>query len=400
MGGGSTSKNHNQSRTLSLKQAVSQTSQSARSLSVNGSTRAISMARDFGVTIKKKPRFISHFGLAMAIVGVVVISGVGASQVRSAANAESSSPAEPLSGIVDDSGYGGLVDQTASAYIAANVAKSTDLPVSKDISDKAQDLSSQAAVATNNESYLAKPAVTTGSTSRTAVETYTVVAGDTLDSISQKFNLSVNTIRWANNISGNTNPAPGTQLTILPVNGVLHTVSATDTADGLALLYKANAQQIISFNDAEVDGLKPGAKIVIPDGVVQEAAAAAPVSFSQSSGSMSTSFAPSFSGNGYDYGWCTWWVANRRAAAGKPIPSNWGNAISWRYNAAASGYRVGSAPVAGAVGSQNSIGGWGHVAYVEEVRGDQVRVSEMNYGAGWGRMSQRWEPASVFTYIY
>ncbi len=335
----------------------------------------------------------------MAVIGVVVVSALGASQVRTVANSDNTASSQPLSKIVDDSGYGGLVDQTASAYIAANVAENTDLPVSKEVAAEAQDLSSQAAVATSNESYLAKPATTSGSSTRVETQTYNVVSGDTLDSIAQKFNLSVNTIRWANNIASNTNPAPGTQLTILPVNGVLHTVSATDTPDGLALLYKANAQQIISFNDAEIDGLKPSSKIIIPDGVVQESAPA-PVSFSQSSGSMSTSFAPRFSGNGYDYGWCTWWAANRRAAAGAPIPSNWGNAISWRYNAAASGYRVGSTPVAGAVGSQNSIGGWGHVVFVEEVRGDQVRVSEMNYGAGWGRRSERWEPASVFTYIY
>lgn len=97
-------------------------------------------------------------------------------------------------------------------------------------------------------------------------------------------------------------------------------------------------------------------------------------------------------GNSYDYGQCTWYVANRRA-----VPSNWGSAGSWLSNAIASGYSTGSVPRPGAIA-------WspGHVAYVESVGGG-VTVSEMNFwgnGGGWNIVSYRTVPAGSFVYIY
>jgi len=49
--------------------------------------------------------------------------------------------------------------------------------------------------------------------------------------------------------------------------------------------------------------------------------------------------------NSYAYGYGTWYVAMRRS-----VPPNWGNnARNWYYMAQASGYAVGSKPVAGAI---------------------------------------------------
>ncbi len=96
----------------------------------------------------------------------------------------------------------------------------------------------------------------------------------------------------------------------------------------------------------------------------------------------------------YSYGQCTYYVASRR-----PVPPNWGNARDWMANAKASGYFTGSIPVAGAI-AWTSAGRYGHVAYVEQVKGDDVLVSEMNY-IGWNRISQRWVKANSFGgYIY
>lgn len=87
-------------------------------------------------------------------------------------------------------------------------------------------------------------------------------------------------------------------------------------------------------------------------------------------------------GNHFTYGYCTWYVANRR-----PIP--WfGNAIEWWPNARAYGYAEGSAPAVGAVMvTRESY--TGHVAYVESVNGDgSWTVSEMNF-VSWGVVSRR-----------
>ena len=86
--------------------------------------------------------------------------------------------------------------------------------------------------------------------------------------------------------------------------------------------------------------------------------------------------------NHFAYGYCTWYVANRRY-----VP--WmGDAGQWWPNARPYGYAEGQTPRAGAimVTSESSVG---HVAYVERVNSDgSWLVSEMNY-AGWNQVSQR-----------
>jgi surface antigen len=86
--------------------------------------------------------------------------------------------------------------------------------------------------------------------------------------------------------------------------------------------------------------------------------------------------------NHFAYGYCTWYVANRRY-----IP--WmGNAIDWWPNARPYGYAEGALPAVGAVmvTRESPIG---HVAYVESVNGDgSWTVSEMNY-SGWNVVDQR-----------
>lgn len=107
--------------------------------------------------------------------------------------------------------------------------------------------------------------------------------------------------------------------------------------------------------------------------------------------------APVYDGsNTYDYGYCTWYVKNRRGAS---LPNGLGNANTWYSRAAAMGMAVGSTPKPGAVGT-TTAGSLGHVVYVESVNGDgTITISEMNY-KGWGVQSSRTANASDFLYIY
>lgn len=101
-------------------------------------------------------------------------------------------------------------------------------------------------------------------------------------------------------------------------------------------------------------------------------------------------------GNTYGYGYCTWYVKNRR---GSTIPNGLGNANTWYYRAQANGMAVGSTPKAGAVGT-TTRGSLGHVVYVESVNSDgSINISEMNY-QGWNVVSRRVAQASEFVYIY
>jgi len=94
--------------------------------------------------------------------------------------------------------------------------------------------------------------------------------------------------------------------------------------------------------------------------------------------------------NGFTYGYCTWWVANKRY-----IPWR-GNAAQWWWNARPFGFAEGSTPQTGAVMVMgvSASSPQGHVAYVESVgAGGSFVVSEMNWwgvpGGGWGRVDYR-----------
>ena len=101
--------------------------------------------------------------------------------------------------------------------------------------------------------------------------------------------------------------------------------------------------------------------------------------------------------NTYSYGYCTWYVKNRRGAS---LPNGLGNANTWYSRAAAAGMAVGSVPKAGAVGT-TTRGALGHVVYVESVNPDgSIVISEMNASAGWGKSNTRTAAASEFVYIY
>lgn len=101
-------------------------------------------------------------------------------------------------------------------------------------------------------------------------------------------------------------------------------------------------------------------------------------------------------GNTYDYGYCTWYVKNRRGAS---LPNSLGNANTWYSRAWDLGMAVGSTPRAGAVGT-TTRGALGHVVYVESVNGDgSINISEMN-APTWGAVTYRTANANEFSYIY
>jgi surface antigen len=89
-----------------------------------------------------------------------------------------------------------------------------------------------------------------------------------------------------------------------------------------------------------------------------------------------------YTNNSYYYGYCTWYVANKRN-----VPGLWGNAGEWLYNAQKSGYETSPNPADGSI-IVTSESGWGHVGYVESVGEDTITISEMNY-SGWGTVNTR-----------
>lgn len=98
---------------------------------------------------------------------------------------------------------------------------------------------------------------------------YTVVEGDTLSSIGEKFGISVDTIRYANNLTDGDYLKISQELIIPPVTGVRVVVKSGDTVGGLAEKYKVSPQAIVDFNYLEEPfALAVGQVLIIPEGVV------------------------------------------------------------------------------------------------------------------------------------
>jgi surface antigen len=290
------------------------------------------------------------------------------------------------------------VDGLTSYDIATNVARMANLPESTPIANQAQSAKVAQAVSASDTNVAAKPQiVATALKSRKDIQVYTTQAGDTVTSIAQKFGITSDSIKWSNSLNSDT-VALGTKLTLPPtgVNGIVYTVQSGDTVQSLATKYKANADQITAYNDAELSGLQLGEQIIIPNGQIQMVATRSTGAAALLGGSGS--FVAQYGSNGYDFGYCTYYAAARSGA-----PSNWGNANTWAYYAALSGWTVSSAPKVGAI-AQTSRGYLGHVAIVEEVSpdGSQMKYSDMNGIAGWGRVGYSgWVSSSYFEhYIY
>lgn len=96
---------------------------------------------------------------------------------------------------------------------------------------------------------------------------YVVRAGDSISQIATMFGVSVNTIRWANDLKTGEKLKEGDVLIILPVSGVMHTVAKGQTLKSIALKYKVEISDITDFNDInENTKLSPGDELIIPDG--------------------------------------------------------------------------------------------------------------------------------------
>lgn len=296
------------------------------------------------------------------------------------------------------------VDQIVAANLAASTAEVADLSIATNAANLSISLNAKENLAQNDDNLLSKPQIVQP-TSQRGIITYKTVAGDNVQTVASRFGIKPDTVKWANNLATDA-LSTDTNLTIPSTDGVVYTVKDGDTTASLASKYGTDAARIVSYNDLEVSGLKPGIRIVIPGGIVPEnerpkLIVPRATTSSGPSNSVRTSASTAVVGNKYDYGYCTWYVYNRRAQVGAPVGSFWGNAVTWASYARSSGYLVNNTPSVGAV-LQNG-GGYGHVAFVESVGADgSVTVSEMNY-VGWNVVSSRTisaGQASSYNYIH
>lgn len=357
--------------------------------------------------------FAAYGGVFAFIVSVIAV-GYQPPQPTSSSAVVSSATQTPSS--TPDVFKDVSVDELVATDVAAKVAEVSDMFVATNVVNLSVSLEAKVELAQTSDLGIVKPQIVQPTESSSEIVTYVVKEGETVDTIAAAYGVTAETIRWANNLTGNA-VAAGRTLTIPPIDGVLYTVKSGDTIDKIASAYSASADRITSINNLELDGLKPGEKIIVPNGNLPENqrpgyVAPRPV---QSYVNYGTGFGgnswhiktgtPGYAGNGYAYGNCTRYAYDRRIELGLRAGGQWGNATTWSFYAAREGYTVNNTPSVGAV-IQNG-GGYGHVGIVEKLlpNGD-IEISEMNAyvsGGGWNQVSGRVIPAAqvrFYAYIH
>lgn len=347
------------------------TGSSSQSTNPSGTIKKFSK----NLNTKRYKKRLVRYGL---LAGNIAVVGIAAAFVLHNPNSKAINRSEAE---ISNTQAVNPLDTLSAADIAVNAARMANLAETTSVTNQADSVAAELNTHVVDYAVVPKPQIMSSVVKTKAdIKDYKVVDGDTLASLASKFGVTSESIKWSNSMTTNT-IKPGTSLVIPPIDGVAYTVKSGDTADTLASKYRASRDQIIVFNDAEVSGLKVGDRIMIPGGSVP----APVVTYT----AVSYSFIPAYGGNGYDYGWCTYYVASRI-----DIPRNWGNANTWDNNAAASGWIVSTTPRVGAIG-QTDRNGLGHVGIVEAVSedGSMIKYSDMNGINGWGKVGYSdWVP--------
>lgn len=110
------------------------------------------------------------------------------------------------------------------------------------------------------------------------ISVYVTHKGDSLSAIGKMFDVDVNTIIWANDLSKSYIPKEGDVLLILPVDGIIHTIVKGETLASIAKRYGGDQEDIIDYNDLDPTGdLIVGDSIIIPGGSEKTTVSKTPV---------------------------------------------------------------------------------------------------------------------------
>ena len=104
----------------------------------------------------------------------------------------------------------------------------------------------------------------------TTISIHVVREGETLTQIAKMYEVTPNTILWANDLPKDTRLKIGQTLTILPVPGVIHTIGKGETLASIAKRFGGDATEIMNFNGMDDGPLAVGTEIIIPNGEVVE----------------------------------------------------------------------------------------------------------------------------------
>ncbi len=357
---------------------------------------------------------------------------------------ENSSVKAPITTSFNDNSFLLTADQISESYTVANIANTAALSSAAAIAENYVSLNAiyeSTGTTSTSGTIIEKPSIIDTSDLSRGVITHVVVAGDTIESILKKYNITgvtVDQVRWSNNMK-KSDLTVGQKLLIPSVPGIVYTVKNGDTYDGIAKKYQSNTEEIIARNDLENTNIATGMVLLLPNGTLPETerpeyvAPKPKTTTTRSSGYTYVSDSGvrknRFQVQNYNYwknmyyttkswGWdnrgafgnCTWFAWYWRRAN---MPEQYwlpdgviGHARDWANRLAARGYIVNKTPLYGAV-VQTSTSGYGHVGVVVGVNpGESITIQEMNYAGPAGKLNIvyqstiDWANAVKFNYIH
>jgi murein DD-endopeptidase MepM/ murein hydrolase activator NlpD len=229
---------------------------------------------------------------------------------------------------------------------------------------------------------------------------YTVQKGDSVFGIAKQFNISPDSVLWANYDILNDNPdmlSPGQVLKIPPTNGVYYKVQPGDTLESVAAVFKANLDDILNYSGNKIDltnpTLTPGQYLMVVGGsrafrqwlipTIPRGPAGVMVNLI-GTGGCDTSKSGGYVGSGY---W-VWPADNHYLSGNDYYPGHLGIDI-----AAGLGASVYAADSGLVVYAGWAYGGYGNMVLIDHNNGYQtlyahLSVLEVHCGEGVGRGQQ------------
>jgi len=206
-----------------------------------------------------------------------------------------------------------------------------------------EDVLSQSEVSFDGIPRLAQVHTTIPSRPRQDVIKYTVVEGDTVFGIAEKFGLKPETILWGNYYILLDDPhalQPGQELNILPVDGTYHEWQQGEGLNGIATYYGVKPEDIINYPANNLDpatigdfanpNIAPGTWLVIPGGHREFISWSAPLGVTRENPASARVLGPGacdpISGGAVGFG-AFIWPANKHYLSGfdyTPSANHWG----------------------------------------------------------------------------
>jgi murein DD-endopeptidase MepM/ murein hydrolase activator NlpD len=206
------------------------------------------------------PVGVGFFLVAAAVISVNGIGDVrgGIGDARGGVARPEATPRITVAGLAEAAALEQHYELAAQAE-AAEAARLNDAQVVAALGDVGEDFGA-------TEAILWKPIVvsTAIADGRDLLRRYKVRAGDTLTGIANRFDVSMMTIWWANNLKRKDDLKVGQTLIIPPTSGLVVTVKEGDTLDAIAKTNRVSKHEIFEFNGLEDEVLVAGQVLVLP----------------------------------------------------------------------------------------------------------------------------------------